>query len=190
MRPWRPSWAQAQMVLFLRFYHAEVTLSVPLACPPYTALDNGFLSSGSHQGPSGLNWWLILHMTVFQFHFHPAEQIFRRGEVMYSMSRAVAQEQSREKLKFFIKSESVYGAMEESGRRWKSIRAPLLSEAEKELKIPKYRQSCVFNNICENLWGSVSPLLALSHMEYCCTLQKQSPPEIPCYTLHVDLFTM
>lgn len=89
---------------------------------------------------------------------------------MYNMPRAVAEEQSREK--FFIKSESVYGEMQEHGGRWKASRATLLSEAEKELKVPKHQLSCALNNIYENLWGNVSPFLVLSHMEYCCTLQK------------------
>lgn len=189
MRLWRPSWAQAQMVLFLGFFSAKVTLSVPLSCPPYTALDHGFMSSGSHQGPSGLNWWLILHMTVFRFHVDPPEQIFRKDEIMYSMPRAVAQEQSRVVLEAEV-LHCLNGEMEEHGRRWKAIRASLLSEAKKELKMPKYQLSCVLNNIYENIWGSASPLLALSHMENCCTLQKQSAPEIPCFTPHVDLFTM
>lgn len=71
-------------------------------------------------------------------------------------------EQSREKLKLFIKPESVYGEMEEHGRQ-KALRPTLLSEAEKEIKMPKYQLSCVRNNIYENLCGTVS---ALSHMEY------------------------
>lgn len=82
---------------------------------------------------------------------------------MYNMPRDVTPDQSREKLKLFIKPESICGEMEEHGRRLKALRPTLLSEAEKELKMPKYQLSRVLNNIYENLCGTVS---ALSHMEY------------------------
>lgn len=169
MRPWRSSWPQAQMALLVDFCCAKVTLSVPLACPPYTALDHEFLSSRSHQGPSGLNWWLILHMTVFQFHVDPPEWIFRKSEVMYICHELWHKSSPGTS---WSSSLSLNGEMEEHGRRWKAIRATLLSETEKELKMPKCQLSCVLNNIYENIWSTVSAPLALSHMKICCTLQK------------------
>lgn len=67
---------------------------------------------------------------------------------------------SKEILEFSSKSASAYGEMEEP----LSIKATLLSETEKDLKIPESQLSFTLRNIYGTLWGSVScPFSSVSH---------------------------
>lgn len=87
----------------------------------------------------------------------------------------------REILEFSSKSESVHGELEKP----LSIKATLLSETKKKLKIPISRLSSTLSNICENLQGSALP--SFSSVSHVISLYFT---EIQSSTAVVDLFMM